>query len=175
MRPTQAYRIADLLGGMNIFLGICIVTLGIKLAVVWTMPEPEEKEALLSKREEKKEIKKNLSEMEICWKAAILEPEPEEKKEEKKIKPEEKKSTSQTTLAWCSVFVHPDPQKSMAILLDTRKGNQTVCKIGDILEKQFQVLEITFDWIKIGWKDHYALIKRPCPTLGVKNAEKQEK
>jgi len=177
MTPTRAYRIADLLTGLNVLLGICIVTLAINLAVVWTIPKTKANEEVLpARREAKKEGKKDLSSMEICWKAPILEPEAVQKKEEKKIKPEPKKeSASQTTFVWCSVVVHSDPQKSMAILSDTRKGNQTLCKIGDILEKKFQVLEITYDWVKIGWEGRYALIERPDPTLGIKNTEKREK
>ncbi|NUM37332.1 MAG: hypothetical protein HUU50_22545 [Candidatus Brocadiae bacterium] len=177
MTPARAYRIADLLTGMNVLLGICIIALSIKLAMVWAIPKAEEKEqALPPRREIKKEVKKDLSSMEICWKAPILEPEPVPKKEEQKIKPKPAKTKAfQTTFAWCSVFVHPDPPKSVAILSDTKNGKQTLCKIGDILEKKFQVLEITYDWVKIGWEEHYALIARPETIMIIKNTEKQEK
>ena len=176
MRPAQAYRIGNLLTGINILLGILILTLGIRLAVVWIIPEPEaNEEALPVQKKVQKEAKQDLSAMEICWTAPILEAKPEEKKVEPKIKPKpEKKKASQTTFAWCSVFVHPDPQKSIAILSDTRNGKQTLCKIGDMLEKKFQVLEITYNWIKIGWEEHYALISRPEPILVTKNIDKKE-
>jgi hypothetical protein len=65
---------------------------------------------------------------------------------------------------WVGVGVHPVPQKSFAMLLDERTGQQIlVCQGGLIPGTSFEVVEITRNSVKIRMAAAIGIVERPKP------------